>query len=492
MKQEREKRGGRPRLAKPVPNQDGTYSVRTTLEVEGETVRRMVHLGTSDFGVAKARAKRLAAGEAEELVAAGGTTFREVAEELMKESSLATKKDRERRLRQFAYPVMGSKTVDAINVRDVKACLRRAEEAMGGWTMTVRHLKNDISAILGSLYNDQLIDENVALRISYRRKDGALDGKRVKRTVLPRVVLSDDEFEQLIEYGLSQHEGSLPELYMLIISARCLGGMRTSDLHAWRWDHIDTVTWKTAQVPRPKTQGKIGEDGYGETVLVPYDLPDELVPYLQSWWHRQGCPTEGPVFPVRRGPRAGLHKGAHISYAKALRAELWAAGVVRPLPGFEQARPEDRRKHCALQSGVPGKFSAVDFHSFRRAWVTATSNVKGLSFAESMALADHSDPATHLRYRRDEKHRVVPAGVLPRLPQLASTQPGKGGFGSGSGKTDLAHSEFLNDSRRARVNSNHRPTAPEAAKSNAPSVLSEVFAGATGHRPPRNATHWQN
>lgn len=493
MKQEREAKrgGGRPRKPKLVNNADGTLSARMTIEVEGETVRKTVPLGTKDWSVAKKRLKRLAAGEELDATQVDGTSFQEYADELIEQSTLRSIKDRARRLRQFAYPIMGKKRLEQVNVRDVKAALALAEERLG-WTMTVRHLKNDISAILGAAFGDQLIAENVALRVRFNKKDGALGGKALKRVVLPRIVLEDFEFEKLIAHGLTQSEGSLPELYMMMLSARCLGGMRTSDLHAWRWDHIDTAFWSEAKVPRPKTQGKIGEEGYGEMVLVPFELPSELVEHLSAWWYRHGCPKEGPVFPVRRGPRAGLHKGSHISYAEALRDELWAAGVVRPLPGFEQARPEDRRKLCALQSGTAGRRSAVDFHSFRRAWVTATTNEPGLSLGESMALADHSDPATHLRYRRDEKRRVIPAGVLPRLPQLPASSQREGGFGSNAAETQKGHSRFSNDSRCVRRDSNPRPTAPEADEGPSSPELPGVFGVSATSRHAQNRTHWQN
>ena len=45
----------------------------------------------------------------------------------------------------------------------------------------------------------------------------------------------------------------------------------------------------------------------------------------------------GPCFPSGDGSRAGERKKGKISYAKALRDALWAAGVVRALPGFHDA-----------------------------------------------------------------------------------------------------------------------------------------------------------
>lgn len=416
MTQEREAKrgGGRPREAEPERNADGSFSVRLTLEVEGETVRKRIHLGTKDRAVAKKRAERLMAGEAMDAVVKQGRTFLEVAEGVMAESVIRTANERLSRLRRYAFPVLGELAPEDIKVQDIKACLSLMEDELG-WTNSIRHLKNDISSILGQLYSDGELEENAALRIDFKKL------KRIQRVTPLRVVLTDSEFSRFIEYGLTLSEGgALPELYMLALSARCLGGMRTSDLHAWRWDHIDTLGWREAQVPRPKTQGPAVFEESGGFVLEPYELPNAFGPYLYAWWQAAGCPSEGPIFPVRRGPRAGEHKLPKSNYSAELRDALWAAGVVRPQqPAYDLASPEDRRQHCALQSGIAGKRACVDFHSFRRAFVTATTNQKGLSFQESMRLADHSDPTTHMKYMRDENRRVIPGGALPSLPALA-------------------------------------------------------------------------
>lgn len=478
----RKSRGGRPRKPAVLRNADGTCSVRTTITIEGESVRRQLRVGTSDKGVARVRGKRLAAGESPELVAKKKETFREAADRLLNASTIATTKVRRSRIERFAYPEIGDMEVTAIKVSHIKDCLERVRAALG-WTGTVRHLKNDLSAVLGALFSEGVVSENAALRISFKKKDASLGGERIQRVVLPRIVLTDAEFAALIRYGLEQGDGDLPELYMLALCARCLGGMRTSDLHAWRWEHIDKERWLTAEVPRPKTQGNLDE--FGESCLEPYSLEGEaaeLVPYLAAWWRRHGCPSMGPVFPVRRGPRAGLHKSKHISYVKQLRKALWSAGVVRPQPGFEQAarahgpKSEQARKLCALQAGIAKRRAAIDFHSFRRAWVTATSSAKDLSFAESMRLADHRDPATHGRYRRDDTVRHVPAGVLPlALPKLPTHDP-----------------EILHDIKRAQKDSNLRPMAPEDEGRASPRKSSGRSRGAVHQDAPQSTTERQN
>ncbi len=472
---ERKSRGGRPRKPRVLRNKDGSRSVRLTMELEGEVVRKTVRVGTSDPAVAKARAKRLAAGEAPELLAKKSATFEEHARELMAQSSLRTKKDRLARLEKYAFPKMGRIPVADIVVGDIEEALDFAAETVG-WTGLVRHLKNDISAILGTLYSKNVLRENAALRISFKRKDNALGGRKIQRVVLPRIVLTDEEFEQWLAHGLEEAEkagtpGQLSELYMLGVCARCLGGMRTSDLHAWRWEHVDTRSWREAMVPRPKTEGSDLEEWDERFDLEPYELPEELVPHLAGWWRKNGCPSEGPVFPVRKGKRLGQHKDRGTSYATPLRESLWEAKVYRPQPGFRFDKPDPAL--CALQSGIARRRACVDFHSFRRAFVTATTSKRaGLSMAESMRLSDHADPATHARYRRDEGSRRIPGSVLPNLR-------GQGGLGSGAAETQVQPIDNPQSfQRRARGGSNPRPTAPEAGGH----VLQGAFPAETSPR----------
>jgi hypothetical protein len=103
-------------------------------------------------------------------------------------------------------------------------------------------------------------------------------------------------------------------------------------------------------------------------------LPDVLVPLQPAGWDSHGRPLSGPVFPCRRGSRAGEREGKGISYVTALRDALWAAGIVRPAPGFEQATTDtERRKLCLIQSGST-ELRPLDVHSFRRAYNTALAD----------------------------------------------------------------------------------------------------------------------
>lgn len=201
--------------------------------------------------------------------------------------------------------------------------------------------------------------------------------------------------------------------HTMALVSRTLGGARASDLHAWDWAHVDTAGWVDAHVPRPKTKS-------GDRML----LPDVLVPVLRAWWDSHGRPSAGPVFPCRRGARAGQRKGKGISYAAALRDALWAAKVIRPLPGFERAATDaERRRLCLIQAGS-AEHRPLDFHSFRRAYNTALADAN-VNVQTAMRLAGHRNASTHMRYVMRTGRLATPTAALPALANIGSGRAAK-------------------------------------------------------------------
>jgi integrase len=379
----------RPRKGQLVWRKAG-YSARYVATVEGVQVRRCVPLGTHDKAVAQAKLAALLAGNLDAAAAASSSeTFEAAARRIVAASTIRTKDSRLARLVKWAFPMLGAMKVTAIRATHVKAVVSAAREALGE-TSTVMHILHDIGGVLGELWRDEVLAENVAKRVRL-----ALPAS----TIPPRVVLSDEEFERLV----TCHAVDL-ELRMLVLTSRCLGGMRASDLNAWDWRHVDLTGWVSAYVPRPKTDKS-------EAGAARHEIPGILRASLQAWWREAGCPTSGPVFPVRLGARAGLHKRSKQAYARRIREALWLAGVVRPLPKWDPANP--RREHCQLQSGDEHN-SRADFHSCRRAYATAAARA-GLNVQAAMALADHGDPSTHMRYVRSADVLHTPDAMLPAL-----------------------------------------------------------------------------
>jgi len=174
----------------------------------------------------------------------------------------------------------------------------------------------------------------------------------------------------------------------LAVLARTVGGARTGELHALRWEAFGPG-FETVYLPRGKTN----------------DAPDHLGiredhrPFLHAWWSEWGRPTSGAVFPLLTGDGAGTDaKGARNSYAQGLRRDLqrafeWATkeGIEAPTKGSDRWRELFATDHPTSKR--------VDFHSFRRGFVSGLVR-GGISEQQSMAMANHRTSTVHRGYAR--------------------------------------------------------------------------------------------
>jgi integrase len=424
---EKKHAGGRPRKGS-LEFRGKTWHARLTVTVEGESLRKWFDLGTDNKAVARRKLAKLVqaqhAGKAPSEMAQEATrvnTFRDDAESILarqKAGGLRTWRERAQRVRDYAMPMLERLRSENVKASHIREVLDSARD-LGKSRQTIKHLRNDLSGIFDDLWRDELIPENPVLRV--RLPEGAkVDGRS-------RVVLTDQEFARFMA-----SDSVKPELHVMALTSRAFGGMRTSDLHAWRWEHVDVVGWYDAHVPRPKTSKSVKAKKPGRL-----ELPAMLVPVLQAWWHQSQRPLTGAVFPQRAGRNAGKPKEKR-SYAEDLRAALWEAGIVRPLEGFEAARdawhvlrevpgvdPKDVRlaegyakRRCLIQSGSD-EFKALDFHSFRRAFNTALA-AAGVNVQQAMALAGHRSASTHVGYVELAQWGPLqtPFAALPVLPQF--------------------------------------------------------------------------
>src|SRR5690606_20572399 len=117
-----------------------------------------------------------------------------------------------------------------------------------------------------------------------------------------RAVLSDDELVRYLswQHPIEGQRGAVLERQTMACVSRMFGGLRLGDLKAIRWEAftVDDGRFPTGWVPREKT---------ARPQLL--EVPEMLRPILRDWWERAGRPMEGPVFPVRRGKRAGEQRG---------------------------------------------------------------------------------------------------------------------------------------------------------------------------------------
>jgi len=398
--------------------------------VEGERVRICKALHTENKAVAKRKLERLiASSNPTQEDTARPETFQEAAGRVVdqqKKEGMATWKDREQRLTAYVFPSMGSVSVDKVKAQHVRTVLENARE-LGKSRQTLVHIKNDVSTVLGELWRSELLPENVCARVEVPKVAG------IRKE---RAVLTDEE---LIRYLGWQHpderfSGSVLERQTMACVSRMFGGLRTGDLHALDWSALHTESgafeWGFAARQKTKRPQRLA-------------IPGMLRPILRDWWERHGRPTEGPVFPLRRGDHAGAKRGK-TSHAFSFRRDLRRAFGIdapvpvvkvrkngRPLTRYEwtESRPLNARERLLLEGGE--YVEPVDFHSWRRAYAQALADAN-VNEQQAQALAGHSTGEAHRRYlQNSDKMRTMPEAALPGLKVGHST---KGTLSDGSQK----------------------------------------------------------
>ena len=275
------------------------------------------------------------------------------------------------------------------------------------------------------------------------RREGEISSNPVDDATMPRfrtatrkerAVLTDEELGAYLGFvhPLKQHRMPVLERQTMACVARCFGGLRTGDLHALDWSAFDIAQggFEWGWAPRRKTK---------RPQLL--EVPEMLREILRDWWERHGRPLEGPVFPSRRGRRAGAVKGK-TSHANAFRRDLrraFGADVWNPQTGqFEHTRPLTRRERELFEETdftLP-----VDFHSWRRAFTQALADAD-VNAQQATALAGHASLSAHARYLASSgKLRKVPEAALPGflpspVPKASAGLPETRGVSSGRDRT---------------------------------------------------------
>jgi len=453
----------------------GIWHARVRVTRDGKTTRDWYTLDTADFAKAERLKDKLvedlAAGRSEVEACARANAPDTLAAYAEAIGDRLSEGDRAN-LRLHALPGLGTLALADVRPAHVKA-VRDKVIATAAKRGTVGKVLGAFRRLLAAAVEDELLEVNPAAEVKLPKQRG-----EAREIVKPRAILTDAELVRFLVC-----ESIDLELRTLAAVARCEGGMRTSDLHAWCWQMLDLDAFTFCTIPRSKTAAP--------EVL---DVPEMLRPVLRGWWERHGSPVTGPVFPVRKGDRAGERKATGSSYAERLRRELFRAGVVR-LPPVEVPlrRPGQRTDLGKVTKGTmpapnprdPLYFETpvslpVDFHSFRRAFGTALA-AAGVNVQRAMKLAGHSDGKTHARYIMDSPEmRAIPDAALPRLlavpiraqsPRAPANH--RGSEGDEDGGDDDANSLKTSVSRVRRS-----PPKPKATGSN-PVWRAESFRGLT-------------
>ena len=273
--------GGRPRTGSLYWTKSG-WRARVTIDVDGVAIQKSFNLETTSKPAARIKLRRLLAeppaGAARADEAARDETVAEAVARIVERQGregLKTSKERLARLAKYALPELGQLSVKVTRPAHIREVLDAAGKTLS--KQTVQHLKNDLSGVFGDLWRDEVIAENPVARVQLP--------KGLRSDWRPRIILTDAEFAEFASSPV------VPErLHLMALVSRCFGGMRTSDLHAWDWSHIDTTHWLSARVYRPKTDG---DDDDGQAELAELRCPA---------WFRLRCSPGGPF--AERRPRA--------------------------------------------------------------------------------------------------------------------------------------------------------------------------------------------
>jgi integrase len=389
------KKGGRPRTGY-LEFRGKQWCAQLTVKVDGESVRRWFPLGTDSRTVAKRKLARLlaehetgaarptAAAKCEETV----TAFAEPWLDARERRGLPSAKNERRYFERVWKPALGQLPLSAVRASIIQSVLN--ECADGGVLRvdgqrysreSVQHIRATILRCLEAAWREELITENVAKRTTV---------PEIEETRKARAVLTDAEIREFVS-----RPDVDAEIKLLVLISRTVGGMRTGDLNSLDWTAF-SPGFATCTFVRRKTRKK-------KPAPQCLEVPAAVRPFLAAWHERHGLPPEGPVFPVRRGERAGERKAASKqSYAIRLRRELLRAGIDR------------HELHHETATTLP-----VDFHSMRRASASALARV-GVNEQTAMILTGHSDPKVHMRYVEAATIRALPTAALPELDSGAA------------------------------------------------------------------------
>src|SRR6266536_6253062 len=274
------RRGGRQRTGSLVYRKSQGWCAVITRDVDGEPERKWIVLGTHSRQAAKRKLAR-------EIVKPAGSTTDAAAEETFEEYAtgwLGTRdpemaRDERTNLTRHVFSEIGQLHLSEMKAGDVRGVLDVCVKK-GLRKGTIIHVRGVMYRIMKSAWRDDLVPGNVVEKVEL---------PKMREPKKERAILTDDEIARYLGCPTVDLE-----LRMMSLASRVEGGMRLGDVNRWDWAMIDRVHFAECIVPRAKTNRP-----------QHLDMPEVLGAVLRQRWEEQGRPETGPVFPVRRGDRAG-------------------------------------------------------------------------------------------------------------------------------------------------------------------------------------------
>ena len=292
-----------------------TWRARLWVEVDEEVIRKWFDLGTDNEAVARRKMARLFKAHATNAtpiaqladVAKREETVSEAAERIFKErvGEVRDVVNDPIRFRKHVAPHIGKLAVTDVGSSHVRDVLNFGKE-QGMSRKSLVHLRRVMNLIFSLLWQHEVLKENPVERV---KVPNVATGNR------ERAVLTDEELVLYLgwQHPEEHHGMAVLERQTMACISRCFGGLRTGDMHALRWESLDTTDGRFSfgWAPRKKT---------ARPQLL--EIPEMLRPLIRDWWQRAGRPATGLLFAARRGEHAGTGPKIGVSHAVAFRRAL--------------------------------------------------------------------------------------------------------------------------------------------------------------------------
>lgn len=480
------RRRGRPRKPNVYRLESGRQGARVTIDVDGETVRKRFRFETTDAAVARVKVKRVLSAPPSEAVAVA-TSDETVADAFTRANRARAGRGVVRpdielgRMQKHALGVILDRDGDAdplhtlsVDAQATEVEAARARRALFGQRAITAVTADDVTEVLAEAQRRGQSEGSVGhLRKTLKLHfDELVNDKACPLKVNPVIAAVSPGFRKTVkkEYGVfddaetltymrwqhpvERHRHAVVMRQAMSAVSRCFGGHRTNCLHTSTWEDFeidDDGVFVRGWVPRTKTKQP-----------QRMNVPHVLQPVLAAYWEMQGRPTEGPLFPILRGERAGQARteGSHADamrrdVRRALGIDVWDTERRRWVNDARKMTPRERELF------VPARYTEpVNFHSWRRAWSQGLERV-GVDIVLGGALTGQT-AAMQAHYRQNSRRaKSIPAESLPDLTGGIFGQ-GLDNNPKGVGLTESDYPEVSATSLRARKDSNLRPLASEA------------------------------
>jgi integrase len=411
-------------------NQGGHWFGRYWAMVDGERVRRFVDLDTQNELRAKQTLAKLVAADEAGVEADGVELVAQAGDRIIGDRERLGQSPRGERsyFVRYVVPVLGHMPVTAVSKGDVLSVLEAARDA-GRAGETIAHLKKSMSAVFKQLRREEVISE-----LPIPTNDELPEALPETIDDRAKSVLSDDELLIYLSYTDARkgerYAGATRERQLMSLLSRCVGGMRTIELHGLTWGRVraEEGTFDALEVLRTKTRRKASRRGSKAVSRQLYPLGDTVLPFFLRYWYvrtskvltskvstSELSPAD-PLFPVRRlrvrgHKRPNTVRSPSSTWASSLRRDLMRAFEAAHAKGVPGVPKKGSRRWAELFEGT-GDRQRLIFHSSRNAAAVVAERFERLRAAARFT--GHASGQMLQHYRE----RVGEVDVVPIFPEL--------------------------------------------------------------------------